>query len=31
VLADGDRYYVVRKRESFDDLINGEAIPAALQ
>jgi diaminopimelate decarboxylase len=31
VLADGDRYYVVRKRESFDDLINGEAIPVALQ
>jgi diaminopimelate decarboxylase len=31
VLADGDRYYVVRKRESFDDLINGEVIPAALQ
>ena len=31
VLADGDRYYVVRKRESLDDLINGEVIPAALQ
>lgn len=31
VLVDGDRYYVVRKRESFDDLINGEMIPAALQ
>jgi diaminopimelate decarboxylase len=31
VLADGDRYYVVRKRESFDDLINGEVIPASLQ
>jgi len=31
VLVDGDRYYVVRRRESFDDLINGEAIPAALQ
>jgi len=31
VLVDGDRYYVVRKRESFDDLINGEVIPAALQ
>ncbi|MBI2366123.1 MAG: diaminopimelate decarboxylase [Deltaproteobacteria bacterium] len=31
VLVDGDRYYVVRKRESFDDLINGEVIPPALQ
>jgi len=30
VLVDGDRYYVVRKRESLDDLINGEVIPAAL-
>ena len=31
VLVDGDCYYVVRKRESLDDLINGEAIPASLQ
>jgi diaminopimelate decarboxylase len=31
VLVDGDKYYVVRKRESFEDLINGEAIPATLQ
>jgi diaminopimelate decarboxylase len=31
VLVDGDRYYVVRNRESFDDLINGEMIPEALQ
>ena len=31
VLVDGDRYYIVRKRESLDDLINGEVIPAALQ
>ena len=31
VLVDGDRYYVVRKRESLDDLINGEVIPASLQ
>ena len=31
VLVDGDRYYIVRKRESMDDLINGEMIPAALQ
>ena len=31
VLVDGDRYYIVRKRESMDDLINGEVIPASLQ
>ena len=31
VLVDGDKYYVVRKRESFEDLINGETIPAELQ
>jgi diaminopimelate decarboxylase len=31
VLVDGDKYYVVRKRESFEDLINGEVIPAELQ
>ena len=31
VLVDGDRYYVVRARESLDDLIRGEEIPAALQ
>jgi diaminopimelate decarboxylase len=31
VLVDGDRYYVVRKRESLEDLINGEMIPEALQ
>ncbi len=31
VLVDGDQYYVVRKRESFEDLINGEMIPAAWQ
>ena len=31
VLVDGDRYFVVRKRETFDDLINGEVIPAELQ
>ncbi|MBM4262287.1 MAG: diaminopimelate decarboxylase [Deltaproteobacteria bacterium] len=31
VLVDGDKYYVVRKRETFDDLINGEVIPATLQ
>jgi diaminopimelate decarboxylase len=31
VLVDGDKYYVVRKRETMDDLINGEVIPASLQ
>jgi diaminopimelate decarboxylase len=31
VLVDGDKYYVVRKRESLDDLINGESIPSSLQ
>jgi diaminopimelate decarboxylase len=31
VLVDGDRYYIVRKRETFDDLINGEVIPPSLQ
>jgi diaminopimelate decarboxylase len=31
VLVDGEKYYVVRKRETFEDLINGEVIPAALQ
>jgi diaminopimelate decarboxylase len=31
VLVDGDEYYVIRSRETFDDLIRGENIPAALQ
>lgn len=31
VLVDGERYYVVRKRESFEDLIRGETIPSPLQ
>jgi len=31
VLVDGDKYYVVRKRESLEDLINGEVIPPSLQ
>lgn len=31
ILVDGDRFYVIRKRETFDDLIHGEAIPAVLQ
>ncbi len=31
VLVDGDKYYLVRERESLEDLIRGEVIPAALQ
>jgi diaminopimelate decarboxylase len=31
VLVDGDQYYVVRRRETLDDLIAGETIPEALQ
>ena len=31
ILVDGDKYYVIRSRESRDDLIRGETIPAALQ
>ena len=31
ILVDGDKYYVIRARENFDDLIRGEIIPAALQ
>ncbi|HEX7233370.1 MAG TPA: diaminopimelate decarboxylase [Candidatus Binatia bacterium] len=31
VLVDGDRYHVVRKRESFEDLVRGESIPSALE
>jgi diaminopimelate decarboxylase len=31
VLVDGEKYYVVRRRESLDDLINGESIPSSLQ
>jgi diaminopimelate decarboxylase len=31
VLVDGEQYYVVRKRETMEDLINGEMIPASLQ
>jgi diaminopimelate decarboxylase len=30
ILVDGDKYYVIRSRESFDDLIRGENIPAGL-
>lgn len=31
ILVDGDRYYIIRKRETLADLIHGEAIPAVLQ
>jgi diaminopimelate decarboxylase len=31
ILVDGDTYYVIRTRESREDLIRGETIPAALQ
>lgn len=31
VLVDGENFYVVRARETFDDLIRGEVIPPALQ
>jgi diaminopimelate decarboxylase len=31
ILVDGDQYHIVRKRETLDDLINGEVIPASLQ
>jgi diaminopimelate decarboxylase len=31
ILVDGDKYYVIRSRESRDDLIRGETIPAALR
>jgi diaminopimelate decarboxylase len=31
ILVDGDRYYVIRKRETLEDLINGEVIPQILQ
>ncbi|MGH7835832.1 MAG: diaminopimelate decarboxylase [Candidatus Binatia bacterium] len=31
VLVDGDRFHVIRARESFEDLIRGETIPPSLQ
>jgi diaminopimelate decarboxylase len=31
VLVDGDKFYVVRQRETLDDLIRGETIPLVLQ
>ncbi|MCA1960125.1 MAG: diaminopimelate decarboxylase [Desulfomonile sp.] len=30
VLVDGDRFYVIRKRETYEDLVRGEEIPAAV-
>jgi hypothetical protein len=29
--VDGDKYYVIRARENFDDLIRGEVIPEFLR
>ncbi len=31
ILVDGENFYVVRERETFDDLVKGEAIPQVLQ
>jgi diaminopimelate decarboxylase len=31
IMVDGDTFYVVRERETLDDLIRGESIPAVLQ
>ena len=31
VLVDGDKYYVIRQRETMEDLIRGETIPEVLQ
>jgi hypothetical protein len=31
VLVDGDSFYIVRERETLDDLIRGESIPAVLR
>jgi len=30
VLVRGDRFYVVRRRETYEDLIRGESIPEEL-
>ncbi|MBW1708552.1 MAG: diaminopimelate decarboxylase, partial [Deltaproteobacteria bacterium] len=30
VLVSGDRYYIIRQRETYEDLIRGEEIPALL-
>jgi diaminopimelate decarboxylase len=31
ILVDGDQYYVIRRRETLEDLINGETIPEILE
>jgi diaminopimelate decarboxylase len=31
VLVDGDSFHIVRERESLEDLVRGEHIPAALR
>lgn len=31
ILVDGENFYVVRERETFDDLVKGEVIPQVLQ
>jgi diaminopimelate decarboxylase len=31
ILVDGDKYYVIRARENFEDLIRGEVIPSVLR
>jgi len=31
VMVDGDHFYVIRERETLDDLLRGESIPAVLQ
>jgi diaminopimelate decarboxylase len=31
VLVDGSKYYVVLKRQSYEDLVSGETVPAALR
>lgn len=31
VMVDGENFYIVRERETLDDLIRGESIPASLQ
>ena len=31
VLVDGAKYYVVLKRQSYEDLVTGEKVPAAVR
>jgi diaminopimelate decarboxylase len=30
VLVDGDNFYIIRERETYDDLVRGERIPPAM-